>query len=103
MGILYGTGIIAMHGYVKIIHTNQYITINITGIVMHDNKWDTTASPAATDVSFPAALGITIVFSPNGIANMQREQIYTVEGNLIKYVTPINKSGIRISLIIDIK
>ena len=38
MGILYGTGIIAMHGYVKIIHTNQYITINITGIVMHDNK-----------------------------------------------------------------
>ena len=51
---------------------------------MHDNKWETTASPAATEVSFPSALGITIVFSPNGIANIQSEHIYTVEGNFKK-------------------
>ena len=64
--------------------SHHYIIINTRGIVMHDNKWETTASPAATEVSFPAALGITIVFSPNGIANIQSEHIYTVEGNFQK-------------------
>lgn len=65
---------------------------------MHDNRWDTTASPAATVVSFPAALGITIVFNPNGIANTQSEHIYTVDGSFRKYVMPINKRGIIMSL-----
>ena len=70
---------------------------------MHDNRCEITASPAATDVSLPAALGITIVFSPKGIANTQSEHIYTIEGNSQKYVTPISRNGITISLIMDIK
>ena len=70
---------------------------------MHDNKCETTASPAATDVSFPAALGITIVFNPNGIAKTQSEHKYTVDGSFRKYVMPINRRGIMISLIIHNK
>ena len=39
----------------------------IRGMVTHDNTCEINAIPAATDVSLPYALGITIVFNPRGI------------------------------------
>lgn len=68
---------------------------------MHDNKCDTTASPAATDVSLPSALGITIVLSPNGIAKTETAQINTVDGIFKKVEIPRNSKGIIISLTIQ--
>lgn len=70
---------------------------------MHDNKCDTTASPAATDVSLPSALGITIVLSPNGIAKTETAQINTVDGIFKKVEIPRNSKGIIISLTIQSK
>ena len=47
----------------------------ISGIVIQESKWEITAIPAATVVSLPNALGITIVLSPRGIAREQSAQI----------------------------
>ena len=51
---------------------------------MHESRWDTTVIPAATVVSFPKALGITIVLSPNGIAREETAQIKIVSFILTK-------------------
>jgi len=50
---------------------------------MHASKCEITAMPAATDVSLPNALGITMVFSPSGIASEQSAHIYIAGGILI--------------------
>ena len=52
-------------------HDLFYIIEKINGIVITASKCETTVIPAAIDVSFPSALGITIVFNPSGI---DREQ-----------------------------
>ena len=48
-----------------------YIIEKINGIVMQENKCEITVMPAATVVSLPRALGITMVLSPRGIAREQ--------------------------------
>ena len=52
-----------------------YIIEKIRGIVMQESKWEITAIPAATVVSLPSALGMTMVLSPRGIAREQSAQI----------------------------
>ena len=44
---------------------------SINGILPTASTWEIIAIPAATDVSFPYAAGITMVFNPNGIAKRQ--------------------------------
>ena len=62
------------------ISINYYININIRGIVIIEIMCETIAIPADMDVSFPYALGITMMFKPSGIANVQRAQINIVCG-----------------------
>ena len=52
-------------------HNLFYIIEKINGIVITASKCEITVIPAAIDVSFPSALGITKVFNPSGI---DREQ-----------------------------
>ena len=78
------------------------INVNIRGIVIAARRWEITAIPAATEVSFPSALGITIVFSPSGIAREHRAQIYVVSESSKNDAITIKITGIIISLIIDI-
>ena len=47
---------------------NYKNSIVIRGIVPIDRMWDTSAIPAAIEVSFPYAAGTTIVLRPNGMA-----------------------------------
>lgn len=54
------------------------ITTNITGIVIQESRCEIIAIPAATVVSFPYALGITIVFNPSGMATELTAQIISV-------------------------
>ena len=72
--------------------------VNRSGIVIHDNKWETTAIPAGTDVSFPYALGITTVLSPSGIANEQSVHTKIVLSKGINFETATKRSGMAISL-----
>ena len=65
---------------------------------MHDKRCEISAIPAATVVSFPRPLGITIVFSPRGIEIETSAQIYAVSFRLKKLAIPINKSGITTNL-----
>ena len=44
------------------------------GMVMIESRCDTSAMPAAVEVSFPYALGITMVLSPKGMAREQMVQ-----------------------------
>ena len=59
--------------------------MKIKGIVMQDIICEIRVIPDATVVSFPYALGITIVLSPKGIESEQRAQEYIVFGIFIKY------------------
>ena len=52
-----------------------YIIEKINGIVMQESKCEITVIPAATVVSLPSALGMTMVLSPRGIAREQSAQI----------------------------
>ena len=66
----------------------------MNGIVAIDRVWDTSAIPAAVDVSRPYMLGITIVFSPIGIASVQTVQICNTSGICGKNERiPIPRSG----------
>ena len=65
---------------------------------MHESKCDTTAMPAATEVSFPYALGITTVLSPKGIASEQSAQINNVLSIGINCVAKTKARGNIISL-----
>lgn len=69
---------------------------------MHDNKCEISVIPAAIDVSFHIALGITIVFNPNGIAKEQIVHTYSVCESSKNEATNIKISGIITSLIIEI-
>ena len=63
-------------------------------MVTQDSKWDINAIPAAIEVSFPNALGMTIVFNPNGIErehNAQTNAVFDIEKN---DVMPIKMKGI---------
>ena len=53
----------------------QYQIKKISGIVITESKCEITAILAATEVSFPYALGIMMVFNPSGIAKEQSIQI----------------------------
>ena len=75
--------------------------VNITGMVKQDNKCEIIAMPAATVVSFPYALGITIVFKPSGMATELIAQIVKVSEVLRKYnssIITIGKSIKRITV-----
>ena len=56
-------------------HDLFYIIEKINGIVITASKCEITVIPAAIDVSFPSALGITIVFNPSGIDREQTTHI----------------------------
>lgn len=62
---------------------------------MQDNVWDTNTIPDAILVSFPYALGMTIVFKPSGIASVLTAQIINVLENMSSKIvkTPINNNG----------
>ena len=62
---------------------------------MQESKCEINAIPAAFDVSFPYALGITIVPSPSGIAREQTVQITIVSDGFHRAKTPIKASGIK--------
>ena len=47
-------------------------------MVMQDNRCDTNAVPAATDVSLPYALGTTIEVKPDGMASEHMVQTMIV-------------------------
>ena len=47
-------------------------------MVIADKRWDIIAIDAATVVSLPRELGITIVFSPRGIASEHRAHRYHI-------------------------
>ena len=51
-----------------------------SGIVASESKWDTSAMPAAAEVSLPYDAGTTIEFSPNGIAETIIIHLKTVSG-----------------------
>ena len=70
-------------------------------MVIIDNRWEITAIPAATVVSFPYALGITIVFKPSGIAREQIAQVIMVFSIGIRLKTKTKINGKTTSLIIE--
>ena len=76
--------------------------IKISGMVMHERKCETSAIPAATEVSFPYALGTTIVLSPNGIARQHTVQSAKEYSTFTNIKNTIAISGIKIKRIIDI-
>ncbi len=49
--------------------------MKIIGIVTTESRCEITAIPAATVVSFPCALGITMVLIPSGIASEHTAQM----------------------------
>jgi len=70
---------------------------------MHESKWDITAIPAATDVSFPYALGITMVLSPKGMAREQSPQIKRALSMGMNLATNKNANGNTIRRKMEIK
>lgn len=67
--------------------------VNMTGMVKQDNKCEIIAMPAATVVSFPYALGITIVFKPSGMATELMAQMVRVSEGLRKYNSSMVTNG----------
>ena len=65
------------------IANNTDISAKMMGMVMQESRWEMIAIPAATVVSFPYALGITIVFNPRGIAAAQIPQMINVSDGLV--------------------
>ena len=65
----------------------------ITGIDRHESRCDTSAMPAAAEVSSPYAPGTTIVFSPNGIETAQRMQTESASGKGNTASKPTNTIG----------
>ena len=67
--------------------------------MIHESACEASVAPAATEVSFPYALGIIIGLSPNGIAKEAIVQTTTVSdiaigvNCLITKNTPINING----------
>ena len=66
--------------------------------MIQDKRCEITAIPAASVVSFPSPLGITIVFKPSGMESEQTAQMYTVWSNFTSIATPMKMSGSTISL-----
>ena len=62
-------------------------------MVRHESVCDTSAIPAATEVSRPYAPGMTIVFNPSGIETAQRMQTESDSGNGSTANKPTNTSG----------
>ena len=73
-----------------------------SGIVIQESRCDTSARPAAIEVSFPYPAGITIVLRPSGIASAQIMQslISLESGRKSKTARP--RRGNKTSLIIEI-
>ena len=65
----------------------------MTGMVKQDNKCEMIAIPAATVVSLPYALGITIVFNPRGMDTEQMAQMIAVSEGLKIYKANIVTAG----------
>ena len=65
---------------------------------MTESKCDMTAIPAPIEVSFPYALGMTMVFNPKGIAREQSAQMKISRGIFIKKDMAIKINGIIRSL-----
>ena len=68
---------------------------------MQDRRCEITAIPAASVVSLPSPLGITMVFKPSGIASEQTAHIYTVSSSFKNIAMPMKISGITTSLNIE--
>ena len=67
--------------------------MNINGIVANDIICEISAIPAAFVVSFPNALGTTMVLRPRGIAREHKPHIKIPRDIGTKYETPINNNG----------
>lgn len=62
-------------------------------MVAQERRCEISAMPEATEGSFPYALGMTMVLSPNGIASEQTAQTTKSSGSGKSAKTPINTKG----------
>ena len=74
---------------------------NTRGMVAQDRAWEISAIPAAVEVSFPYALGMTTVLRPSGIAREATAHIKKVLSKSKSIKIPINTMGMINRRIID--